>query len=63
MEPVTSDTLIAFAAKAGMYATDGHGKNSPFTTSLLKNPVTPGLDVRLALGRVRDEVLAATNHE
>jgi hypothetical protein len=63
VEPVTSDTLIAFAAKAGMYATDGHGANSPFTSSLLKNLVVPGLDVRLALGRVRDEVLEATNHE
>ena len=63
VEPVTSDTLIAFAAKAGMYATDGQGTNSPFTTSLIKNLVTPGLDVRLALGRVRDEVLAATNHQ
>ena len=63
VEPETADTLIAFAAKAGMYAIDGDGTNSPFTISLLKNLVTPGLDVRLALGRVRDEVLAATNHE
>lgn len=60
VEPVTSDTLIAFAAKAGSTAADGTGKHSPFTSALLKHVVTPGLDVRLAFGRVRDEVLAST---
>src|SRR5262249_33385736 len=33
---------------------------SPFATALLKNLVVPGLDVRLAFGRVRDEVLRLT---
>lgn len=60
VEPVTSDTLIAFAAKAGSTAADGTGTHSPFTSALLKHVVTPGLDVRLALGRVRDEVLEKT---
>ena len=60
VEPVTSDTLIAFAAKAGSTAADGSGAHSPFTSALLKHIVTPGLDVRLAFGRVRDEVLANT---
>lgn len=62
IEPVTSDTLVAFAAKAGSTAADGSGTHSPFTTALLKHMVTPGLDVRLAFGRVRDEVLANTNN-
>jgi hypothetical protein len=52
--------LIAFAAKAGSTASDGRGPDSPYTTALLKHLTTPGLDVRLALGRVRDEVFAAT---
>ena len=60
VEPVTSDTLIAFAAKAGSTAADGAGIHSPFTSALLKHVVTPGLDVRLAFGRVRDEVLEKT---
>jgi len=60
VEPVTSDTLIAFAAKAGSTAADGSGMHSPFTSALLKHMVTPGLDVRLAFGRVRDEVLEKT---
>ena len=37
IEPPSSDTLIAFAAKAGSTAADGDGKHSPFTTALLKN--------------------------
>jgi uncharacterized caspase-like protein len=61
MEPLTSDTLIAFAARAGSTAMDGDGKNSPFTSALLKHLATPGLDVRLALGRVRDDVMKATS--
>ena len=31
--------------------------NSPFTTALLNNLTTPGVDLRIAFGRVRDEVL------
>ena len=60
VEVLTSDTLIAFAAKAGSTASDGDGKNSPFTSALLNNIATPGLDLRLAFGRVRDEVLRST---
>jgi hypothetical protein len=60
VEVPSSDTLVAFAAKAGFTAADGDGANSPYTTALVKHVATPGLDIRLALGRVRDEVLKAT---
>jgi uncharacterized caspase-like protein len=60
IEPTSSDTLIAFAAKAGSTAADGDGSNSPFTTALVNNIVRPGLDLRIAFGRVRDEVLKTT---
>lgn len=60
--PSVADTLIAFAAKAGSVSYDGDGRNSPFTTALLKYITQPGLDIRLALGKVRDDVLRATNH-
>jgi formylglycine-generating enzyme required for sulfatase activity len=63
VEPVLSDTLIAFAAKAGSIALDGDAKNSPFTLALLHNIAAPGVDLRIAFGRVRDEVLKATNHK
>ena len=60
VEPTQVDTLIAYAAKAGSSATDGEGDRSPFTRALLKHIAEPGLDIRLAFGRVRDEVLKAT---
>jgi uncharacterized caspase-like protein len=60
--PTVADTLIAFAAKAGSVSYDGDGRNSPFTTALVKYITRPGLDIRLALGKVRDDVLRATNH-
>ncbi len=63
VEPESADTLIAFASKAGTVALDGEGRNSPFATALSKYLVEPGLDVRIALGKVRDEVVEATNRE
>jgi uncharacterized caspase-like protein len=59
-EPTMSDTLVAYAAKAGAVATDGDGQNSPFAVALLKHITEPGLDLRIAFGRVRDDVLKAT---
>jgi hypothetical protein len=50
---------VAFADKAGSFASDGDGQNSPFTTAPAKNLATPGLNLRIALGRVRDDVLPA----
>src|SRR5262245_16915160 len=60
MEPTLGETLIAYAAKAGSTAEDGDGENSPFAAALLKHLAVPGLDIRLAFGRVRDEVLKIT---
>ena len=62
VEPTSTDTLIAYAAKAGSTADDGDGLHSPFTAAVLKNLTVPGLDVRLAFGRVRDEVLKSTGN-
>ena len=61
IEPTKPNTLIAFAAKAGSTASDGDGAHSPFTTALLRHLTTPGVDLRKAFGRVRDEVMTATN--
>jgi hypothetical protein len=63
IEPAGSNTLVAFAAKAGSVAFDGESRNSPFTAALLKHIATPGLDIRLAFGRVRDDVRAATGQK
>jgi len=63
VEPESPNTLIAFAAKAGSTASDGEGKNSPFTAALVKYLPTPGLDLRRAFGYTRDDVLKATNNK
>jgi uncharacterized caspase-like protein len=62
IQPTDSNTLIAFAARPGQTADDGDGQHSPYTTALLNNLTKPGLDVRLAFGLVRDEVLKLTNN-
>jgi len=62
VEPASVNTLVAFAAKAGSTASDGDGRNSPFTAALVKYLPKPGLDVRKALGFARDEVLKSTNN-
>ncbi len=61
VEPESADLLIAFASKAGTVAMDGEGRNSPFATALAKYLTEPGVDVRIALGKVRDEVVNVTN--
>ena len=63
VEPSTTNTLIAYATKPNAIAEDGTGANSPFTTALVKHLMTPGLDLRIALGHVRDEVLANTGNK
>jgi hypothetical protein len=60
--PNSIDTLIAYAAKPGTTAQDGGGDHSPFATALIHNLFVPGLDIRLAFGRVRDEVLKKTGY-
>jgi uncharacterized caspase-like protein len=62
IEPSMSDTLVAYAAKAGAVANDGEGQNSPFASALVKYIAEPGLDLRLAFGRVRDDVLKSTSY-
>jgi hypothetical protein len=60
IEDVSADTLVAYAAKAGSVSYDGDGGNSPYATALIKHLAEPGLDIRIALGRVRDEVISIT---
>lgn len=61
-EPARTDTLIAYAAKVGSQAEDGDGDHSPFAAALVNNLFVPGLDIRLAFGRVRDDVLKKTSN-
>ncbi len=56
-------TVIAFAAKGGTTASDGDGRNSPYTKALLRHIREPDLDVNMLLRRVRDEVKRDTNNQ
>jgi hypothetical protein len=62
VEP-SDNVLVAYAARDGTTASDGSGRNSPFTQSLLKNIETPGLEVRFLFAGIRDDVMAATKRE
>jgi uncharacterized caspase-like protein len=62
IEPTTPNTIIAFATKAGAVADDGNGEHSQYASALVKYLTEPGVDLRLALGRVRDEVLRKTGN-
>ncbi len=53
--------LIAYATQPGDVAYDGQDSHSPFTASLLRFIEAPGLEIRLMLGRVREDVVARTN--
>jgi hypothetical protein len=59
----TDNVLIAYAARDGTTASDGDGRNSPFTTALLRHIETPGLEISFLFRRVRDDVMLATNRE
>jgi uncharacterized caspase-like protein len=61
VEPAAADTLIAYASRAGTTSIDQGVDHSPFTAALLKSLTIPGLDIRLAFGRVRDDVRKATD--
>lgn len=56
-------TLIAYATQPDNVALDGEGRNSPFTTALLKNITTPGLEISALMKRVRADVIANTREK
>ncbi|MGD9925776.1 MAG: caspase family protein, partial [Pseudorhodoplanes sp.] len=53
-------TMISFATQPDAIALDGEGRNSPFTTGILKHLSTPGLDIAILMRRVRADVIADT---
>lgn len=59
----SDNVLIAYAARDGTTASDGDGRNSPFTASLLRHIETPGLEISFLFRRVRDDVMMATKRE
>jgi uncharacterized caspase-like protein len=60
IEPASRDTLIAFAAAPGQEASDGVGRNSPFTAALLNHISQPGVEISVMLKQVAAEVREKT---
>ena len=56
-------TLIAFSTQPGNVALDGEGRNSPFTTALLKSIEVPGLSLGEVMIDVRNDVLRSTDRK
>jgi hypothetical protein len=52
--------MVAFATSPGQIALDGAGRNSPFTTALLKHVTSPGLEVKSLVSRVTKDVVETT---
>ena len=57
----TQGTVIAYSTAADEVAADGQGRNSPFTTALLKRLKEPGLEIEQLFRRVAADVNSATN--
>jgi uncharacterized caspase-like protein len=55
-----SGMLIAYATQAGQVAEDGRGRNSPFTSALIKRLAEPGLEIAQIFRRVAFDVNAQT---
>ena len=62
IEPTGRDTLVAFSSAPGQEAADGHGRNSPFTASLLRHMAKPGLEVSVMLKEVAADVRQETRN-
>ena len=52
--------MIAFATQPDNVALDGEGRNSPFTTALLRHIPSRSLDIGFVMRRVRAQVIALT---
>src|SRR5271165_1342057 len=53
--------FIAYSTQPGHVASDGSGRNSPFTASLKSHLSTPGLSISDLMITVRNDVVQATN--
>jgi hypothetical protein len=54
-------TFIAYSTQPGNVAVDGAGRNSPFTSALVKNMSAKGQNLPTTMIEVRKEVVAATD--
>ncbi|MCL2066702.1 MAG: caspase family protein [Treponema sp.] len=58
-----ADSIIVYATSAGQRASDGEGRNGLFTSQLLNNLATPGIDVAEVFRRTGADVAGASGME
>jgi catechol 2,3-dioxygenase-like lactoylglutathione lyase family enzyme len=56
-------TCRIYATAPGDVASDGIGDHSPFTTALLRNLATPGVELEQLMKRVKSEVATSTKQD
>jgi hypothetical protein len=63
IENQPADSIVVYATSAGSISQDGEGRNGLFTTHLLNNLRTPGLEVKEIFNRTGEDVIAASNRQ
>ena len=58
-----ADSIIVYATSAGQRASDGEGRNGLFTSQLLNNLATPGLEVSEVFKRTGADVATISNNQ
>ena len=58
-----SGTFLAYSTAPGQVASDGTGRNSPYSAALIEALAVPGLKLEDVFKRVRNSVAEATAHE
>ena len=58
-----TDSIIVYATSAGQRASDGEGRNGLFTSQLINNLATPGLEVKEVFNRTGADVAKVSNNQ
>ena len=58
-----ADSIIVYATSAGQRASDGDGRNGLFTSQLINNLATPGLDVKEVFNRTGQDVASVSKNQ
>ena len=58
-----ADSIIVYATSAGQRAADGDGRNGLFTSQLINNLATPGLDVKEVFNRTGQDVANVSKNQ
>ena len=58
-----ADSIIVYATSAGQRASDGEGRNGLFTSQLIVNLATPGMEVKEVFNRTGQDVARTSNNQ